>query len=93
MKWKSYGAEEMRMRLVNDKPVAFEDINPAYTVMTEAGTFENVRHKNCHDYHDFYKIASEHIESAKKQKQIKKENFNPENDPFYRSMIRNIVKR
>ena len=71
--------EEMRMRLVNDSPVIFEDINPAYTVMTEAGTFENVRHKNCHDYHDFYKIASEHIESAKKQKQIKKENFNPEN--------------
>lgn len=71
--------EEMRMRLVDDKPVVYDDISPAYTVMTEAGTFENVRHENRRNYTDFYQIASEHIESAKKQKQIKKENFNPEN--------------
>lgn len=77
--------EEMRTRLVDDKPVIFDDINPAYTVMTEAGTFENVRHKNCQNYSDFYKVASEHIESAKKQKQIKKNDYNPENcyDEYY----------
>ncbi|MBO7132371.1 hypothetical protein J6V85_03925 [Candidatus Saccharibacteria bacterium] len=77
--------EEMRMRLVDDKPVVFDDINPAYTVMAEAGTFENVRHKNCRNYSSFYKVASEHIESAKKQKQIKKGNYNPENcyDEYY----------
>ena len=35
--------DEMRMRLVNNDPVIYDDINPAFTVMTEIGTFENVR--------------------------------------------------
>ena len=71
--------EEMKMRLVDGHPVIYEEINPAFTVMTETGTFENVRFDNCDDYEKFYQIASEHIESAKKQKEIKKENYNPEN--------------
>lgn len=77
--------EEMRMRLVDDKPVLYEDINPAFTVMTQIGTFENVRFPNCKNFHDFYKTASKHIEEAKKQDSIKKENYNPENcyDEYY----------
>ena len=71
--------EEMRMRLVDDIPVIYEDINPAFTVMTEAQTFENVRMNNCEDFKKFYQTASEHIEAAKKQKQIKKEKYNPDN--------------
>ena len=76
---------EMRMRLVDDKPVIFDDINPAFTVMTELDTFENVRFKNCNEFEQFYKIASNNIEEAKKQSQIKKENYNPENcyDEYY----------
>ena len=39
--------EEMKMRLVDNIPVIYDEINPAFTVMTELGTFENVRFKNC----------------------------------------------
>ena len=73
------GVEEMRMRLVDDKPVIFDDINPAFTVMTKTDSFENVRFENNHNYPDFYKIAKEYIESAKEQVEIKKESYNPEN--------------
>ena len=62
----------MRMRLVNDEPVIFDDINPAFTVMTETGTFENVRYNNCDNFLEFYQIALKHIEDAKRQKSIKK---------------------
>ncbi len=77
--------DEMRMRLVDDKPVIFSDINPAFTVMTELGTFENVRFKNCHTFKEFYEIAHTKIEEVKKQSHIRKENYNPENcyDDYY----------
>ena len=71
--------EEMRMRLVNDEPVLFETINPAFTVMTKTNTFENVRFEYVKDYSKFYEIASQKVESAKNQTEIKKENYNPEN--------------
>ena len=71
--------DEMRMRLVDDTPVIYEDINPAFTVMAKTGTFENVRFNNCDNFEKFYQIALEHIENAKIQTQIKKENYNPEN--------------
>ena len=71
--------EEMRMRLVDDKPVVYKDINPAFTVMTKAGTYENVRYKNCSNFKKFYEISTEHIENAKSQSEIRKENYNPEN--------------
>lgn len=77
--------EEMRMRLIDGKAVIYEDINPAFTVMTELGTFENVRYKNCKEFRKFYEISVENIEKAKKQSEIKKENYNPENcyDEYY----------
>ena len=71
--------DEMRMRLVDDTPVIYEDINPAITVMTETGTFENVRFNNCDNFEKFYQIASEHIEKTKKQIEINEENYNPKN--------------
>lgn len=71
--------DEMRMRLVDNIPVIYDDINPAFTVMTDANTFENVRFNNCADFKKFYKITSQHIEKTKKQKNIKKENYNPKN--------------
>ncbi len=71
--------DEMRMRLVDNMPVIYDDINPAFTVMTNANTFENVRFNNCTNFKKFYQIASKHIEKAKKQKRINKENYNPEN--------------
>lgn len=77
--------DEMRMRLVNDKPVIFDEIHPAYTVMTDSKVFENVRHKNYENFEEFYSIASKVIENAKKQTKIIDDDYNPENcwDEYY----------
>ena len=76
---------ELRMRLINDKPYIFDDINPAFTVMTKAGTFENVRFKNVTNYKEFYKIAKEHIEETKNKEVLIKNDYNPSNtyDEYY----------
>ena len=71
--------DEMRMRLVDDTPIIYEDINPAITVMTDTGTFENVRFKNNDNFEKFYQIARDHIENTKKQTKMKEEKYNPEN--------------
>lgn len=57
--------EEMRMRMVKDNPVIFDKITPAYTVMTDDGFFDNVRHDYCEDYKTFYKLTRENIDKAK----------------------------
>ena len=76
--------EELRMRLINDKPYVFDDINPAFTVMTKAGTFENVRFKNNTNYKEFYSTAKEYIEEAKNMETITKKDYNPNTyDEYY----------
>lgn len=67
--------DEMRMRFEKGKPVIYDDINPAFTVMTKLGTFQNVRFENVKDYHEFYEVAHKHIEEAKEVIGI--ENYNP----------------
>ncbi len=67
--------EEMRIRYVDGKVVMFDDINPAYTVMTEANTFENVSSKNYHDFNTFYEKTKMYVENAKHQKKVK-ESYN-----------------
>lgn len=71
--------EEMRMRLVDGKPVIFDDINPAFAVMTKTGTYENVRIENNNNFKEFYKISSENIEIAKNQLKINNNDYNPQN--------------
>lgn len=71
--------DEMKMRLVDNKPVIYNEIHPAYTVMTDGGVFENVRHKNYDKFEDFYMVASKVIENAKNQIKTTDENYNPEN--------------
>lgn len=66
---------EMRIRYVDGKVVIFDDINPAYTVMTEANTFENVTSKNYHDFNTFYEKTKQDVEKAKHQKKVK-ESYN-----------------
>ncbi len=62
---------EMRIRYVNDKIIMYDDINPAYTVMTNAGTFENVASKNQRSFELFYKTVKNDIENAKVQTKVK----------------------
>lgn len=77
--------EEMRMRLDNDKPVIFDEINPAFTIITTIGVFENVRHKYFEKYSEFYDICHEHIEKAKNKEKISKDDYNPKDtwNEFY----------
>lgn len=63
--------EEMRIRYVNGKVVIYDDINPAYAVMTESGTFENVVSKNYHDFTKFYEETKKDLDIAKKLKKVK----------------------
>ena len=62
--------EEFRTRIVDNKVVVFDKINPTYTVMTECGVFENCKHEMSDDYKVFYSRASEVIEKAKKLTKI-----------------------
>lgn len=77
--------EEMRMRLVNDEPVIFEDISPAYTVLMQNGEFENVRHSNPKNYLDFYNLAKSKIDKAKSMDAQSSDDYNPQDkwDEYY----------
>ena len=65
--------EEMRIRLVNGKVVMYDDINPAYTVMTKAGTFENVTSKNHENFKEFYEEIKRDVDNAKNQEKVREE--------------------
>lgn len=71
--------EEMRIRYVDNKVILYDDIYPAYTIMTNAGTFENVSNQNHDNFKDFYSEAKDKIESAKKQINVKP-NYNSNKD-------------
>ena len=70
---------EMRMRFVDNKPVIFDEINPAITVMTKNDVFENVRFENKKDYKDFYELARKEIDTAKYETKLTENNYNPTN--------------
>ena len=72
--------EELKMRFKDNKPVIYDDINPAITVMTKGEVFENVRFVNKHNYKDFYKIAKEEIDKAKNQCKLNNNSYNLLND-------------
>lgn len=67
---------EMRMRFVNNKPVIFDDINPAITVMTENEVFENVRFENKKNYQDFYNLAKQEIDKVKHETKLTDSSYN-----------------
>lgn len=76
--------ECMKMRYVNGKPVIYENLKPAYTVIKEDGTYDNLRHNYIDNYKEFYSLAHEMIEKMKKGL-IKDKNYNPKNcyDEYY----------
>lgn len=77
--------KELRMRLYNNKPVIYDDINPAITVMTNNEVFENVRFKNYHNFNKFYKVARSLIDEAKNEEKLNDDNYNPDKiiDEYY----------
>ena len=62
---------EMRIRYVEGKIVMYDDIDPAYTVMTDAGTFENVTSKNEHSFQKFYDTVKHDVDNAKHKTKVK----------------------
>ncbi|MBQ7308013.1 MAG: chloramphenicol acetyltransferase [Clostridia bacterium] len=72
--------EEFRLRYIDGKVYLFDTINPAFTVMTDAGVFENVRHEMKEDFVEFYDLSKKVIDEAKKEIKVKDEyntnNFN-----------------
>lgn len=68
--------DEMRMRLVEDKPVIYDDINPSFTVLTNTGNYVNVRCNNYKDYKTFYNEVRIIIDQAKETSKM--EVYNPE---------------
>lgn len=77
--------EEMRMRFENGVPVIYDDINPSFTVMTNAGTFDNARFKNITDYKSFYNKTRSIISDISKQTSLKECEYNPSttHDEYY----------
>lgn len=67
--------EEMKIRYVNGKVVIHDDINPAYTVMTESGTFENIVSENYSNFQKFYEETKKDLDNAKKLTKVK-ESYN-----------------
>lgn len=63
--------EEFKIREVKDEIRIYDTINPTFTVMTEAGIYENAGFKMVDDYKSFYRIAKEIIEKVKKQTSFK----------------------
>lgn len=87
-----HSVDEMRMRIKGDDVVIFDMINPAYTIMTDAGVFENSRHTMSHDYETFYTRAAENIAIAKSKRSHddnSNDNFNDLSiiDEFYITSI------
>ncbi len=62
--------EEMRIRYLNGKVVMYDDIDPAYTVMTKAGTFENVISKNNDNFEEFYEEVKHDLDKAKNLEKV-----------------------
>ena len=62
--------DEMRMRLVDDKPAIYEKTHPGFTVMTDAGFYVNTYTTFYEDYKKFYDEAKISLDSAKKNKPI-----------------------
>lgn len=75
--------EEMRMRMYNGKPVIYDDINPAFTVMTKGLVFTNARFKNNKDYNIFYKSCRECIDGNYNNEYKQEYNLEDKYDEYY----------
>ena len=75
--------EEFRLRYIDGEVFSFDTINPAFTVMTNAGVFENVRHEMKEDFKEFYNLSKKVIEDAKVEIKVKDEYNTNRYDEYY----------
>ena len=75
--------EEFRLRYIDGEVYLFDTINPAFTVMTDSGVFENVRHKMIEDFEEFYNLSKSVIDEAKKEQRVKDEYNTDKYDEYY----------
>lgn len=57
--------EEMHLRIQNGKVIKYDLINPAYTIMTDAGVFENCDNEYDEDFKTFYLKTKTAIDKIK----------------------------
>lgn len=57
--------EEMRLRIVNNQVILYDQIHPAYTVMTRDGIYDNCDNYMFNDFETFYKEANLAINKVK----------------------------
>lgn len=75
--------EEFRLRYIDGKVILYDTINPAFTVMTNAGVFENVRHEMKEDFVEFYELSRKVIDEAKEEIKVKDEYNSTEYNEYY----------
>ncbi len=71
--------DEMKMRLVDNKPILFDKVNAAITIMTDSGNFENGRIKYNENYLTFYDECRKVIETTKCHTNESEVKYNPDN--------------
>lgn len=63
---------ELRLREIDDEVYEFEKINPAYTVMTKDGVFDNCESEAGDNFKEYYENAKEAIEIVKNGLNVEK---------------------
>ena len=82
--------EELRMRLLDGRPIVYDRTHPAYTVMTDAGMFVNCRHPMGGSLAEFCAISRRTIDALKHDtKTAPEDSYNPENcwDEIYLTSV------
>ena len=62
---------EMRERIVRGEVIRYDEINPAFTVMTNLGDFDNGRAMATKDYSLFYQRVHQEVETIKKETHLR----------------------
>lgn len=63
--------EQFRYRILGGDVVLFDKVNPAWTVMTDLGIFDNVSADSGNSYKEFYANCKKAHDEAKKEEHIK----------------------
>ncbi len=82
--------EELRMRMLDGRPIVYDRIHPSYTVMTDAGMFVNCRHPMGDSLSEFCAISRRAVDSLKHGAQsVPDKSYNPENswDEIYLTSV------
>ncbi|MDD3170917.1 MAG: CatA-like O-acetyltransferase [Bacilli bacterium] len=58
--------EEFRLRIRGEEVILYDELSPAYTIMTDDGIFDNCENEFVKDFKEYYHLAKEAIIRGKK---------------------------